>query len=156
MSAAWKLYFGEGQIVHIYRDSVVIVDDSLVESTIPFDMPRLYARLTSFTKTTDIDINGNKLIHSLDPLYELSDLHNLDCSNTDIEDITPIRNLNKLNRLDISNTAVRSIADLRYTNDIRVLKIANLDLNDISIVEMYSQLTDLDISGTKVSSLDSI
>lgn len=156
MSAAWKLYFGEGQIVHIYRDSVVIVDDSLVESTIPFDMPRLYARLTSFTKTTDIDINGNKLIHSLDPLYELSDLQNLDCSNTDIEDITPIRNLNKLNRLDISNTAVRSIADLRYTNDIRVLKIANLDLNDISIVEMYSQLTDLDISGTKVSSLDSI
>lgn len=156
MSAAWKLFFGEGQIVHIYRDQVVIVDDSLVESTVPYDMPRLYARLTSFTKTTDVDISGNKLIHSLDPLYELSELQNFNCSNTDVDDISPIRNLNKLNRLDISNTAIKSISDLRYTNDIRVLKLANLDLDDISIIEMYTQLTDLDISGTKVTSLDSI
>ena len=156
MSAAWKLYFGEGQIVHIYRDQVVIVDDDLVEKTVPYDMPRLYARLTGFTKITDIDISGNKLIHSLDPLYELSELQNFDCSNTDVEDISPIRNLNKLNRLNISNTAIKSISDLRYTNDIKVLNVANLDLDDISIIEMYSQLTDLDISGTKVSSLDSI
>ena len=156
MSAAWKLYFGEGQIVHIYRDQVVIVDDDLVEKTVPYDMPRLYARLTGFTKTTDIDISGNKLIHSLDPLYELSELQNFDCSNTDVDDISPIRNLNKLNRLNISNTAIKSISDLRYTNDIKVLNVANLDLDDISIIEMYSQLTDLDISGTKVTSLDSI
>ena len=156
MPAAWKLFFGEGQIVHIYRDQVVIVDDNLVEKTIPYDMPRLYARLTSFTKTTDIDVSGNKLIHSLDPLYELSELQNFDCSNTDVDDISPIRNLNKINRLDISNTKIKNISDLRYTNDIKVLNVANLDLDDISIIEMYHQLTDLDISGTKVKSLDSI
>ena len=156
MPAAWKLYFGEGQIVHIYRDQVVIVDDSLVESTVPYDMPRLYARLINFTKTTDINVSGNKLINSLDPLYELSELQNFDCSNTDVDDISPIRNLNKINRLDISNTKIKNISDLRYTNDIKVLNVANLDLDDISIIEMYSQLTDLDISGTKVKSLDSI
>ena len=156
MPAAWKLYFGEGQIVHIYRDSVVIVDDSLVESTIPYDMPALYAKLTNFTKITDIDVSGNKQIHSLDPLYELSELQSFDCSNTNVDDISPIRNLNKINRLDISNTAITSISDLRYTNDIKVLKMANLNLDDISIIEMYNQLTDLDISGTNVKSLDSI
>ena len=156
MPAAWKMYFGEAQIVHIYRDSVVIVDDNLKESTIPYDMPALFAKLTNYTKTTDIDISGNKQIHTLDPLYELADLQNFDCSNTDVDDISPIRNLNKINKLDISNTAIKSISDLRYTNDIKVLNIANLDIDDISIIGMYHQLTDLDISGTKVTSLDSI
>lgn len=188
MPAAWKMYFGDDQfildsieiytIAHIYRDSIVIVDDSLVESTIACDMPALYEKLTEFTKITDIDVSRNDLIHSLDPLYELSNLQNLDCSFTDIDDITPIRNLNKINKLDISNTAITDISDLRYTNDIKVLRAENLNLNDIEIIGLYHQLTnlslsnstiedisvlgncimlnDLDISNSKVTRLDSI
>ena len=188
MPSAWKMFFGDDQfildsieimnIIHIYRDSIVIVNDSLVESTIACDMPVLYEKLTSFTKITDVDVSNNTLIHSLDPLFELSELQNLDCSNTDVFDISPIRNLNKINKLDISNTAITNISDLRYTNDIKVLKANNLKIKDIEIIGLYHKLTnlslagtdvenikalencemltDLDISGTKVTSLDSI
>ena len=188
MPASWKMYFGDDQfildsiemmnVIHIYRDSIVIVNDSLVESTIACDMPILYEKLTSFTKITDVDVSNNELIHSLDPLDELSELQNLDCSNTDVFDISPIRNLNKINKLDISNTSITNISDLRYTNDIKVLNannlrinnveiiglyhkltnlsLANTDIDDISAFETCEMLTDLDISGTKVTSLDSI
>lgn len=188
MATAWKVYFGEDQYIadsielkdinHIYRDSIVVVNDSLQESTIATDMSVLYEKLTSLTKTTDIDISFNSLIHSLDPLYEFSELQNLDISNTDIEDISPIRNLNKINKLDISNTAITDISDLRYTNDIKNLRADNIRLNDIEIIGLYHQLTnlslsntdiedisilsncgmltDLNISGSKVTSLDSI
>lgn len=188
MPAAWKMYFGEDiyildsiklmSVNHIFRDSIVVVNDSLVESTIAFDMPKLYEKLLAVTKTTDIDVSFNKNIHSLDPLYELSELQNLNCANTDIEDIHPIRNLNKINKLDISSTAITDISDLRYSNDIKVLRADSIRLNDIEIIGLYHQLTnlsvkatnienigvlsncemltDLDVSDTKITSLDSI
>ena len=166
MPSAWKAYFGDDQfildsiemmnVIHIFRDSIVIVDDSLVESTIACDMPVLYEKLTSFTKITDVDVSYNPLIHSLDPLFELSELQNLDCSNTDIEDISPIRNLNKINKLDISNTSITDISDLRYTNDIKVLRANNIHLNDIEIIGLYHQLTNLSLAGTDVENLSSL
>lgn len=188
MPLGWKDYFGTNQFVsdsvelknirHIYRDSIVVVDNNMTEKTIACDMPALYEKLTSFTKTTDIDISSNQIINSLDPLYQLSDLQNLDCSNTDVDDISPIRNLNKINKLDISNTAIKDISDLKYTNNIKILNADNVKINNIEIIGLYHQLTnlslantdvkdlsplescemlsDLNISGSKVTSLDSV
>ena len=163
MPTVWKMYLGEdwyildtiemADIIHIYRDSIVIVNDSLMESTIACDMPALYEKLTEITRITDVDVNGNKNITTLDPLIELSELQNLDCSNTNIEDISPIRNLNKINTLDISNTFVSDISDLRYANNIKVLNAENIRLNDIEIIGLYGQLTNLSISGTDVSDI---
>lgn len=188
MPSAWKMYFGENQYIldsiemknvnHIFRDSIVVVNDSLVESTLSCDMPSLYEKLSNFTKKNNVDISGNPYIHTLEPLYELSDLQNLDCSNTDVEDIYPIRNLNKINTLDISNTAIRDISDLRYTNEIKSLTANDVQLDNIEIIGLYHQLTNLsltntnvfdisplsncemltnlDVSGSKITSLDSI
>lgn len=188
MPSIWKMYFGNNQyifdtiemenVIHIFHDSIVIVNDSLVESTIAVEMPVVYEKITGFTKITDIDISHNPLITTLDPLYELSELQNIDCSDTKVDDVSPIRNLNKLNRLNISNTSVSSIADLKYTNNIKYLRAENLPLDnietiglyhqliklsirgtnveDISVLENCEMLTDLDISGTNVASLDSV
>ena len=188
MPAAWKHYFGSTtylpdstllkDIIHIYRDSIVVVDDSLKEHTIACDMPVLYENLTNLTKKTDINVHNNKLISSLEPLYELSDLQNLDCSNTNVEDVYPIRNLNKLNSLNISNTLITDISDLRYSNDIKVFKADSIRLKDIEIIGLYhnlnnlslagtdvedisvlsdcESLTDLNLAGTKLTSLDSV
>ena len=160
MPAAWKVYFGDDEflpdsiemmnVVHIYRDSIVILEDSLVEKTIAYNMPVLYEKITEFTKITEVDISYNTGITALDPLFELSELQDLDCSNTKIEDISPIRNLNKINRLDISNTAITDISDLRYTNGIQTLRAENLKLKDIEIIGLYHQLTNLSLAGTSV------
>ena len=188
MPAVWKMYFGENRyildtieiadIIHIYRDSIVIVNDSLIESTIACDMPVLYENLTDITKITDVDVSHNSSITTLDPLNELSELQNLDCSSTNVDDVSPIRNLNKISTLDISSTKITDISDLRYANNIKILRadsisldnidiiglygqltnlsIAVTDVNDISMLENCEQLVDLDISGTKVTDLDSI
>lgn len=161
MPAVWKMYFGENQyifdsiemnnIIHIYRDSIVIVNDSLVESTIACDMPVLYEKLTDITKITDVDVSHNKNITSLDPLIELSELEHLDCSNTFVEDISPIRNLNKINMLDISNTMITNISDLRYANNIKMLRADSIRLDNIEIIGLYGQLTNLSITATDVN-----
>ena len=188
MPAAWKAYFGSEKYLpdstclkdvnHIYRDSIVVVDDSLKEHTIACNMTVLYENLTSLTKITDINIRNNKLISTLDPLYEFSELQNLDCSNTNVDDIYPIRNLNKINSLNISNTAITNISDLRYTNDIKDFRADSIRLSDIEIIGLYHKLTylslagtdvenvsilsecesltDLDLSGSKLMSLDSV
>ena len=163
MPPAWRTFFGENQyimdtielnsLVHIYRDSIVIIDDSLRERTLACKMSALYDKLTEFTKITDIDVRGNNLIHSLSPLYELSDLQNLDCSGTSIEDVYPIRNLNKINKLDISNTYVTDISDLRYTNNIKSFRADSLRLDNIEIIGLYHQLTNLSLVGTKVADI---
>lgn len=163
MPSVWKMYFGDNKyildsielsnIIHIYRDSIVIVNDSLWESTIACDMPALYEQLTSITKITDVDVSNNKNVTTLEPLNELSELQNLDCSNTNVEDISPIRNLNKINTLDISNTLITNISDLRYANNIKLLNAENIRLNDIEIIGLYGQLTNLSISGTDVADI---
>lgn len=163
MPSVWKMYFGENKyildsiemadIIHIYRDSIVIVNDSLMESTIACDMPVLYEKLTEITKTTEVDVSHNKNITTLDPLIELSELQNLDCSNTNVEDISPIRNLNKINALDISNTLITDISDLRYANNIKTLNAENIRLSDIEIIGLYGQLTNLSVAGTDVSDI---
>ena len=163
MPAVWKMYFGENRyildsveiadIAHIYRDSIVIVNEDKVEHTIACNMPVLYENLISITKITDVDVSNNSDITSLDPLNELSELQNLDCSNTNIEDISPIRNLNKINTLNISNTKISDISDLKYANNIRILDADNIPLKDIGIIGLYGQLTNLSISGTDVSDI---
>lgn len=163
MPSVWKMYFGENRyildsiemanIIHIYRDSIVIVNDSLMESTIACDMPMLYEKLTDITKTTEVDVSHNKNITTLDPLIELAELQNLDCSNTNVEDISPIRNLNKINALDISNTLITDISDLRYANNIKTLNAENIRLSDIEIIGLYGQLTNLSVAGTDVSDI---
>lgn len=163
MPSVWKMYFGENRyildsiemadIIHIYRDSIVIVNDSLMESTIACDMPVLYEKLTDITKTTEVDVSHNKNITTLDPLIELSELQNLDCSNTNVEDISPIRNLNKINALDISSTLITDISDLRYANNIKTLNAENIRLSDIEIIGLYGQLTNLSVAGTDVSDI---
>lgn len=188
MTSAWKSYFGKDQFVYdtvemkniilLFDDSFVILDENLVESTITADMTAIYDKLAAFTKLTDINISGNQYIHNLDPLYQLADIQNLDCSNSDIKDVSPIRNLNKLYSLNISNSAITNIADLRYTNDIKIIKADSLKLTDIEVIGHYHKLTslsmagsyvdnvralkgcesltDLNLSGSKVVSLDSV
>ena len=188
MTSVWKAYFGKDQFVYdtiemkniilLFDDSFVVLDENLAESTITADLTAIYEKLSEFTKLTDINISGNQYIHNLEPLYQLSEIQNLNCSNTEVKDVSPIRNLNHLYSLNISNSAIENISDLKYTNDIKIIKADSLKLSDIEVIGYYQKLTtlslvgstiedlrplkscesltDLNISGSKVASLDSV
>ena len=163
MTSAWKAYFGKDQFVYdsvelkniivLFDDSFVVLDEDMNEQTLTLDMTAIDNKLAELTKITDVDISGNQHINSLDPLYELSNLQNLNCSRTIISDLTPIRNLNNLYSLDISHSNVESIDDLRYTNDIKILKADSLKLTDIEVISSYSKLTKLSLANTEVSDI---
>lgn len=164
MTSAWKAYFGKDQFVYdtlemrniilLFDDSFVVLDENLAESTVNADLTPIYAKLTEFTKLTDIDISGNQYIHTLDPLYQLAEIKNLNCSNTIIKDVSPIRNLNKLYSLDISNSSIENISDLRYTNDIKFFKADSLKLTSIEVLGYYHKLTTLSLAGSSVTDLN--
>ena len=164
MTSAWKTYFGKDQFVYdtvemrniilLFEDSFVVLDENLKESTVTTDLTAIYNKLTEFTKQTDIDISGNQYIHTLDPLYQLAEIKNLNCSNTIITDVAPIRNLNKLNSLDISNSSIENISDLRYTNDIKFFKADSLKLTNIEVLGFYHKLTTLSLAGSSVIDLN--
>ena len=166
MPTVWKMYFGEEQYVfdtlemqyvaHIFLDSIVVVNDSLFENTIACDMDVIYNKLSSFTKTTSVDISNKSYMHNLEPLYELNDLQSLNCSNTDIFDVYPIRNLNKLKILNISNTSIEDISNLRYTTAITELDASGTKISDISILGLYSHLTSLSLHGTDIEDISSL
>lgn len=191
MPLAWKQYFGENNYIfdsiemkdlsHIFVDSIVLssyIENELVEHTIAVDMKAVYSKLSSLSKTTEIDVSFNSDIHSLDPLQEMSNITALDCSNTDIFDVTPIRNLNRIKNLNISNTNIDDISSLKYNSEMLSFRADNIPLKDIETVSCFTmltslslvgvnvsdikplnsctQLTHLDISGTNVTTLDSV
>lgn len=166
MPTVWKMYFGEQQYVfdtlemqfvaHIFRDSIVVVNDSLIENTIACDMDVIYNKLSSLTKTTSVDISNKSYMHNLEPLYELNDLQSLNCSNTDIFDVYPIRNLNKLKILNISNTSIEDISNLRYTTAISEFNANGTKISDISILGLYNHLTNLSLNGTDIEDISSL
>lgn len=166
MPLAWKQYFGENNFLfdsieiknlsHIYKDSIVIstyADDMLLEHTIAADMNAVYSKLSSLSKTTEIDVSYNADIHSLDPLQEMSNITSLDCSNTDVFDVTPIRNLNKIRNLNISNTNIDDISSLKYNSEMLVFRADNIPVKDIETVSCFTMLTSLSLAGVKADDI---
>jgi len=165
MPVAWKQYFGENNFIfdtiemknltHIFTDSIVIktAADSDSELTIAADMTKVYSMLSGLSKTTDIDISYNTEIHGLEPLQEMSDIVNLDCSHTDVFDVTPIRNLSKIKNLNISDTDIDDISSLKYNSDMQMLRADNIPLQEIETMSNFHKLTSLSISGTEISNI---
>src|SRR5690606_7038972 len=67
----------------------------------------------------ELDLSGNTLIVSLEPLAQLRNLRLLNLSNTMIGDLTPIRNLTELVELNLSNTPVFDLSPLRYARKLQ-------------------------------------
>lgn len=141
-------------------DTIVYINDMVsrwVNDTIKVSsLTPLFETLRQITKTTEINVAGNKEIKNLTPLAELSDLRFIDCSETMVSDINPIRNLNKIKELNISNTNITDISNLKYANVVQSFKADNLNLSDISIVAFFKDLNNLSVANTKIEDISSL
>ena len=139
-------------------DTIVYIEDVVsrwVDDTINLSLTPVYETLAKITKTTEVNVSGNKDIDNLDPLAELSELRFLDCSGTNVRNINPIRNLNAIKELNISDTYITDISNLKYANVVQILKADNIKIDDISIVGFFKDLTSLSVSYTDVSDISS-
>ncbi|MGI9544056.1 MAG: leucine-rich repeat domain-containing protein [Cyclobacteriaceae bacterium] len=101
-----------------------------------------------------LDLSGNKYIADLLPLVELTQLKELDISQTKISDLAPLRNLTKLESFNCSYTSVSDLKPLRYAIDLRILNVSNSRIADFTIIENYPNLQMVNASNTSLDNLN--
>jgi len=144
-------------VEHLATDQIFTVSDTisrLEPDTIAVDISPIYKQLMSFKEIKTIDISHNMMLGNLNPVSELTDLTEIDFSNTLIDDLSPLRNLNKLEKLNCSGTPVTDISPLRYASNLKNLDCSRTQISDFSVLQHLRQLDKLNLSYTPISSVD--
>ncbi len=111
----------------------------------------IYSQIKKFRNLKNIDISNSILIGNIQPLSVLSNLEDVNISNTLIDDLNPLRNLNKLEILNCSGTPLTNLEALRYVSSLEEINLSSTPLNDISLISNLTNLEEANLSNTKVS-----
>jgi len=138
-------------------DSIKVVYDTitlLINDTIEVNTSIIYHLLSRFRSVEMLDVSNNLIFNNLSPISELTDLKEINISNTLIDDLAPIRNLNKLEVFHCSGTSISSLESLRYITALKKLNCSNTSLNNINVLTNLRLISDLDISHTEIGQVD--
>ncbi len=106
--------------------------------------------IKDMTALSELDLNGNEYVQTIEPLGRLTNLRLLFLSGTNIADLTPIRNLTELVELDVSRTKVFDLNALRYAAKLETLNIGHTDVRSVAVLEKMTSLQNLAMEGTHV------
>jgi len=137
-----------GDIVQLIDTVIVGVPDS-----IPADIALIYKRLHQIDGMKVLDISGDSLLTDLIPVSQLSELIEINLSNSRVTDLSPLRNLNKLEKLNCSGSDVVAIGDLRYASNLVNMDCSQSYISDISVLANFKKLKTLNLSYSAVRSL---
>lgn len=141
------------------EDSALIVYNTttdLITDTINVNTSTIYRILKTLKRIRRIDLSNNLIIRNLIPISELTELLEINISNTLIEDLSPIRNLNKLEIFNCSGTPVTSLEPLRYVTTMKELNSSRSLIENIEVLSNMSELNELDLSNSSVTSLNAL
>lgn len=140
-------------------DTIMVVYDTttvISRDTIKVNTSTIYRILKTFRGIRKIDVSNNLIIRDLVPISELTELVELNISNTLIEDLIPIRNLNKLEVFDCSGTPVISLEAMRYVTAMKELTCSHTSIESIKVVSNMRELRDLNLSNSNINNLDDL
>lgn len=80
---------------------------------------------------TDLDISGNLFIQNLMPVGRLTNLVNLNISNTEITQLGALAGMSHLETLDMANTYINSLEPLAEVKGLKVLNIINTPIENL-------------------------
>ena len=98
-----------------------------------------------------LDVSYNKYITGIEPLAMVSNLREIDLSNTDIADITVLRNHQNLEVLNISKTNVKQVNALQFAENLRYLFMDYTPVNDLSPLYELTNLEKVLCEGTDIT-----
>lgn len=153
------IYVNPDDSLLLSGDNMLIKIDtvsSLVPDTIKVNTSTIYRLLKAFRNIKKIDLSKNLIIRDLVPVSELTELVDINISNTLIEDLSPTRNLNKLEVFNCSGTPVISLESLRYVTTMKELNCSLTSIENVDVLWNFSELSDLDLSNTKVTRVDAL
>jgi Leucine-rich repeat (LRR) protein len=106
--------------------------------------------LHEILKIRKIDVRGNEMIATIEPLEMLLNLRYLDISNTLVADLTPLARQRSLEYLDVSDSYVTFLGSLEGLKNLRVLKANGCNITDLSSLQGCASLDSLFFNSTKV------
>ncbi len=146
-----SLDFSADSMLVIYdTTSTVMLDSVSVNTSI------IYSLLKTFRGIKKLDISNNHIFKELSPVSELTELKEINISNTLISELSPIRNLNKLEIFNCSNSPVNSLESLRYITALKELNCSNTNVDNIDILTNLRQISNLELSNTEVNQLNAL
>ena len=111
----------------------------------------IYSQINKFRETTRVDVSNNILVGDLQALSALTELKELNISNTLIDDLNPLRNLNKLEILNCSGTPLSNLEALRYASSLKQIDLSLTQVTDIAVLANLTKLEEANLSNTAVS-----
>jgi hypothetical protein len=129
-------------------------DSNFVSDTIYGKSELIYTKLKGILKEHQIDVSENNEIRNLSPLSELTELREINCSNSMVTDLFPIRNLNHLEILNFSETPVDDIQALHYSTTLKDLNCGFTLISNLTPINGLVNLENLKCEGIKITDLD--
>lgn len=114
------------------------------------------AHIRNITALERIDVSKNKQITDIEPLNRLTNLKEVNLSNTPISNLLPLRNLSNLEILNCSHTQANSLEALKYSLNIREVYCTNSQISDLEPLRSLQKIEKLYISNTLISDLSPI
>ncbi len=139
-------------MVFLYDTTTTLIDPD----TIRVNTSIVYSVLKTFKGKNKLDISNNLIFKDINPISELTDLREINISNTLIDELLPIRNLNKLEVFNCSGSRVNSLEALVYITTIKEFNCSNTSIEDIDILSNLGSITDLDLSNTNIIVLEAL
>ena len=100
---------------------------------------------------SSLDLSGNQYMQNLVPVSRLTNLVNLNISNTEIARLDPIRGMSNLENLSLENTFINDLDPLAGMNQLRVLNIKNTPINNLESLVNDSHLETIWADNTPIS-----
>lgn len=157
----WKNILGDNVIAYdnYALSEVSIVNDTsyVIGSMVFHDSDLDISRaIKEAAAVESLDLSNRSDIISIEPVYEMTELKELNISNTSVSSLFPLRNLNSLESLNCSFTTIESLEPLIYCIRLQNLDISNTNIIDLAPIENLRQLETLKADNLVLGSLDVI
>lgn len=138
-------------------DTVIYLDDFSMQwltDSISVNIAVMDNKLKQIVATTNLDVSNNIHVVDLEPLSQLTELTELNISNTPANSLHPLRNLSKLKILALNSTLVNDLSPLQYAHNIKELYFNNTGVDDIRTLGFLKNLEKIFMSKTAIRSLE--
>lgn len=81
---------------------------------------------------TDLDLSGNEYMQNLIPVSRLTNLINLNISNTEITRLDPLYGMTNIENINLSNTFISDLTPLSTMGSLKTLDISNTPIDDLT------------------------
>ena len=81
---------------------------------------------------TDLDLSGNEFLQNLLPVSRLTNLVNLNISNTEITRLDPLYGMTNIENINLENTYISDLKPLSTMSSLKVLNINNTAIEDLT------------------------